>query len=310
MTLAEIGRLVNGSVYGNRKIVIKNIAPPEDAGKGDLTFLLDASYKTRAGSVIANKKIQGKNGVVVKKPRTAMYLLLKKLSVHKQKNEISLNAFIHHTVSLPRSCSIGPFTVVKKNARIGKRTSIGAQCYIDEGVIIGEQCEIMDHTIIYRHSTIGDFVIVGPHTVIGKEGFGYIKRKRYERLRHIGGVVVEQFVEIGGNVTIDRGTIGNTVIKEGTKIDNLVHIGHNARIGKNCILMGQVGIAGSARIGNNVVLCGQVGISDHIEIEDNVIVYAKSAVFKSLSRNKNYSGIPAREHRAVLRALARLYKES
>jgi UDP-3-O-[3-hydroxymyristoyl] glucosamine N-acyltransferase len=152
--------------------------------------------------------------------------------------------------------------------------------------------------------------MINSSAVIGKEGFGYVRRKRYEKIPHIGGVIIESFVEIGSGVTIDRGTIGDTVIGEGTKLDNQVHVAHNVKIGKNCIIMGQTGIAGSSRIGDNVILCGQVGISDHLQIENDVIVYAKSGVFKSLNQGKKYSGNPAREHDAVLRAMARLYRKS
>jgi UDP-3-O-[3-hydroxymyristoyl] glucosamine N-acyltransferase len=175
-------------------------------------------------------------------------------------------------------------------------------------VVIGAHCEVYPNTTIYKKTKIGDFVVINSNSVIGKEGFGYIKQKRYQRLRHIGGVIVKNFVEIGSNVAIDRATIGNTMIGQGTKIDNLVHIAHNVTVGENCIIMGQTGIAGSTKIGNNVILCGQVGVSDHLKIGDNVTVFAKSAVFKSLPKNKKYSGIPAREHDAVLRAIARLYR--
>lgn len=308
MKLVDIARLVNGSVYGKRSFEIKNIQSPDDAKKSDLTFLFDSSKKTYAGAIIANKKFKGKNGIVVKDPKQAMCLLLKKLAKVTRKKEISTHAIIEKNVSLPKSCIIEPFAIIKSGARIDYGTYIGAYCYIDEGVIIGKNCEVYPDTTIYKNTKIGNFVVINSNTVIGKEGFGYIKKKRYERLRHIGGVIVRDFVEIGGNVTIDKGTIGNTVIGEGTKIDNLVHIAHNVKIGNNCIIMGQSGIAGSTKIGNNVTLCGQVGISDHLTIGDNAIIYAKSAVFKSIPENKQYSGIPAREHAVVLRALSRLYK--
>ncbi len=309
MKLSDIVGIVNGSLYG-KDLEIRNILPPEDARKGDLTFLFDVSEKTRAGAVIACRRIDKKSGVVVKNPREAMYLLLKKITVKSRRKRLAQEAIIDKTVSVPRSCVIEPFAIVKKAVRIGSGTYIGAHAYIDEGVSIGKYCDIHAHTAIYEKTRIGDFVTVHPNTVVGKEGFGYLKiKKKYERLRHIGGVIIEDYVEIGSNVTIDRGTIGNTVIGEGTKIDNQVHIAHNVRLGKHCIIMGQVGIAGSTKIGNNVILCGQVGISDHLKIGDGVIVYAKSGVFKPLSKNKEYSGIPAREHHVVLKAMARLYND-
>jgi UDP-3-O-[3-hydroxymyristoyl] glucosamine N-acyltransferase len=306
--LSDVASIVHGSMYGKKFFEIKDILPPDDAGRNDLTFVFKPSIKTCAGAIIASEKFKGKNGIIVKDPKEAMYLLLKKLGKSKRKKEVSTKAMIEKNVSLPKSCTIEPFAIIKNGAMIGNGTYIGAHCYIDGGAIIGRNCEIHPSTVIYNNTKIGDFVIVNSNTVIGKQGFGYMKKKRYERLSHIGNVVIKNFVEIGSNVTIDRGTIGNTVIGEGTKIDNLVQIAHNVKIGKNCIIMGQVGIAGSTKIGSNVTLCGQVGISDHLEIGDNVIVYAKSAIFKSVAKNKEYSGIPAREHRVVLRALGRLYK--
>ena len=308
MKLSEIAQFVKGTVYGKKNITIKEILPPDDAGKDDLTFLFDSLIKTNAGAIIANRKLRGKSGIIVKNPKAAMYSLLKKLDQDHRKKGISRQAIIAANTPLPKSCIIEPFAVIKENVKIGGGTYVGANCYIDEGVIIGRNCEIYPNTTIYKNTKIGNFVSINSNTVIGKQGFGYIKKKRYERLRHIGGVIINDYVEIGSNVTIDRGTIGYTIIGNGTKIDNLVHIAHNVKIGENCMIMGQVGIAGSTKIGNNVVLCGQVGVSDHLEIGDKVIVYAKSAVFKSLASNTNYSGIPAREHHMVLKAIARLYK--
>ena len=309
MKLADIGGIIQGRVYGNSEFIVQNVLPPEDASQSDLTFLFDPSGRTNAGVVVSQEEIIGKSGIVVKNTKEAMFLLLSVLAKAEKGLGISARSVIEAGAVISESCTVEPFTVVRNMARIGTGTYIGAQCYIDEGVVVGENCRIYPNTCIYRHTQIGDFVIVESSTVIGKEGFGYIKRDKYERIRHIGGVIIGSFAELGSGVTVDRGTIGNTVIGEGTKIDSQVHVAHNVRIGKNCIIMGQSGIAGSSKIGNNVIICGQVGISDHVEIEDNVIVYAKSAVFKPLKKGMKYSGIPAREHGAVLRAIARLYNE-
>jgi UDP-3-O-[3-hydroxymyristoyl] glucosamine N-acyltransferase len=305
--LHEIARIVHGKIYGQKNFVIDKILPPDDAGKHDLTFIFGTLVKTKAGAIISNEKVKKKNGIIVTNPKKAMYELLKTLSKTNKKKSVSPLSLIESNITLPRYCVIEPFAVLKKGVDIGSRTYIGSHCFIDEGVIIGKNCEIQPNTIIYKNTKIGNYVVIHANTVIGKQGFGYIKEKRYKRLKHIGGVSVQDFVEIGSNVTVDRGTIGLTVIGKGTKIDNLVHIAHNVKIGKNCIIMGQTGIAGSSKIGNNVTLCGQVGIKDHVEIGNNIIVYAKSGVFTHLSSNKEYSGIPAREHRLALKAMARLY---
>ncbi len=307
MRLIEISRIVNGVLYGKKEFLIKDILPPAEAGPADLTFLFDEGIKTEAGAVIARKRIKGKNVIVVKDPRRAMYQLLEGFTCRIKRQEVSPRALIDKETSLPRFCVIEPNVIIKKNVKIGSGTFIGANAYLDEGVIVGRNCLIGQGVVIYKNTKIGNFVEISAHTVIGKEGFGYIKFTRYKRIRHIGGVRIGDYVEIGSNVTIDRGTLGETVIGTGTKIDNLVQIAHNVQIGKDCLIMGQTGIAGSTRIGNNVILCGQVGVSDHLRIGDNTIVYAKSAVFQNLNGNEQYSGIPARRHSLTLRALARLY---
>lgn len=289
--------------------VIRNIQPPDDAGIKDLTFLFNAHQTTKAGAVIAAFKVKGKNGIIVKDAKRSLYSLLQHLDKQRSRWGISPKAEIASDVRCPRRCRIDPFVVIEQGTGIGQGTVISAQSYVGEGVVIGRNVMIHPHVIIFPGTMIRDHVTIHSNTVIGKPGFGYIKGKRFRRIPHIGGVIINAFVEIGGNVAIDRATIGSTIIGEGTKIDNLVHIGHNVKIGKNCIIMGQVGIAGSARIGDRVTLCGQVGVSDHVRIGNNAVVYAKSAVFKSIPARRVYSGIPAREHRAVLRALGRLYRE-
>ena len=278
------------------------------AREDDLTFLFDAGTNTNAYVIIGSEEVTGKSGIIVKDVKHALFLLLRHLSKLERPKGVSQKSIIEGNVRLSKSCTVEPYAVVRKNTVVGNNSYIGANCYIDENVVIGDNCEIHPSVVIYAHTKIGNFVIVGANSVVGKEGFGYFKREKYERIKHIGGVIIENFVELGGNVTVDRGTVGHTVIGAGTKIDNLVHIAHNVKIGKNCMIVGQCGIAGSTRLGNDVVLCGQVGISDHLEIEDDVVVYAKSGVFKSLKKGRKYSGIPAREHSAVLRAIARLYK--
>lgn len=306
--LSDAGRLVQGKVYGKRSFIIQGIAPPDEACSADLTFLFEPEAKTNAGAVVARVQIQNKNGIVVRDPRDALFRLLEHLGKKKSTNTIAQSAVIDPDVRLPSRCEIQPYAVIRSGVSIGAGTRIGGHAFIGEGVVVGKHCDISPHVVIHQNTRIGNHVSIGSGAILGKEGFGYIKKRRYQRLRHIGGLVIDAFVDIGAHVTIDRGTIGRTVIGEGTKIDNLVHIAHNVRIGRHCIIMGQCGIAGSARIGDRVVLCGQVGVADHVSIGHDVIVYAKSAVFKSIPPKQTYSGIPAREHSAVLRALARLYR--
>ncbi|MEO0093915.1 MAG: UDP-3-O-(3-hydroxymyristoyl)glucosamine N-acyltransferase [candidate division WOR-3 bacterium] len=195
------------------------------------------------------------------------------------------------------------------DAEIGKNVKISPFVYIGARVKIGEGTFFYPNVTILDDVEIGKRVVIGPGSVIGVEGFGYEKvGEEYKKLPHRGKVVIEDDVEIGANVTIARAKTGETRIGAGTKIDCLVHIGHNVQIGKNCIIIAQVGIGGSAKIGNNVILAGQVGIKDHVTIGDNAIVYAKSGLFKSIPANAKYFGIPARPHPQILRLWSKLLK--
>jgi UDP-3-O-[3-hydroxymyristoyl] glucosamine N-acyltransferase len=309
--LFEIAAMVSGKPYGRSDRVIRHVLPPDEAGGSDLTFLFDPRVKTRSSMVISSRPVKGKSGIVVPDPRRAMYVLLRRLSARVRVPSVSKMSAVDPSVRIPWSCSIEPYAVVGENARIGTGTYLGAHCVIGANAVVGDHCEIHEAAVICGSVLIGDHVVVNAHSIIGKQGFGFYRskgaRSRYRRIEHIGKVIIGDFVEIGSGATIDRGTIGATVIGRGTKIDNLVHIAHNVRIGQNCLIMGQCGIAGSSSLGDNVVLCGQTGVSDHVTIGSNAVVLAKSAVFKSIPGQKRYSGIPAREHTAVLRALARLY---
>jgi UDP-3-O-[3-hydroxymyristoyl] glucosamine N-acyltransferase len=309
MILKEVADIIHGVVYGSKNLAIKNILPPEDAQRTDLTFLFSPKTPTKAGAVVSTEKIPGKSGIIVKDCKIAMFRLLARLSRQPKRHEISALSIIRTDATMLKNCCVGPYTIIDRKVKIGTDTEIGPNCFIGENACIGRHCILHPNAVVYANSVIGNYVEIGANSVIGKEGFGYLKLKKYLRLRHIGRAVIKDFVELGAGVMVDRGTIGDTVIGAGTKIDNLVHIAHNVKIGKNCLIMGQSGIAGSSRIGNNVVLCGQVGISDHVHIGDNAVIYAKSAVFKDVPGNKEYSGIPAREHGSVLKALARLYRE-
>jgi len=198
---------------------------------------------------------------------------------------------------------------IHPESRIEEDTVIYPFVYIDKKVTIGRGCKIYPYAVILEGTELGRNVIIGPGSIIGFMGFGFEKREGlYKRISHKGKVVIEDDVEIGGNVTIDRATKEETRIGKGTKIDSQVHIGHNVRIGKNCIIIAQTGIGGSAKLGNGVILAGQVGIKDHTIIGDNSIVYAKSAVLKSIPEDSRFSGIPARPHLKTLRAMAKLLR--
>lgn len=202
---------------------------------------------------------------------------------------ISELAFISPSARLEDGVAVGPFVC------IGPRVRVGPDTVIEPNVAIGDDTEI------------GARVRIGAGAVIGCQGFGYEQiGGRHQHIPHTGKVIIEDDVDIGANCTIARAKTEATRIGAGTKIDSLVHVGHNVTIGRNCIIIAQVGISGSVHIGDNVILAGQVGIKDHVTIGDNSIVYAKSALYRSIPADSRYSGIPARPHAENLKLLARM----
>jgi len=316
MTVSEVARLVKGKVTGNPRKAITRIAPLEEASPDALSFYFGAKpdVSSKAGCVVTRVKLPRiKNQIVVTEPRLALFKLLSNFqdNLRVQAASARPKGQAGACLSETQTCSRGQFTLIESGVKIGKNVSIGAFSYIGKSVVIGSDVRIEPRVTILDNVRVGSRVFIQSGAVIGSQGFGYLKQAgRYKRMPHIGRVVIEDDVDIGANVTIDRGTISDTVVGKGTKIDNLVHVGHNVRIGRNCLIIAQVGISGSVRIGNSVILAGQVGIKDHVEIGDRSIIYAKSAVLKSVPKGAIYSGNPARDHYETMRAYARLFQES
>ncbi|MCJ7802022.1 MAG: UDP-3-O-(3-hydroxymyristoyl)glucosamine N-acyltransferase, partial [Candidatus Marinimicrobia bacterium] len=271
-----------------------------------ITFLFNLKHQelisqTAAAAVIVSDSaiLQDKSGIVVDNPRLAMAKVLK---IFEPPNDIETGihptTVIHTSAKTGKNVNIGAFSVIGKNVEIADGTTIHNNVSIGDNVIIGTNVTIFPQVSIHSRTNIGNNVIIDMGTVIGSSGYGYeTENDVHHKIPQIGSVIIENDVEIGANCTIDRGTIGNTVIGMGTKLDNLIQIAHNVKIGKGCLLMGLVGIAGGTTIGDYCIFAGQCGVKNGITIGDRAIFVAKSGATKSLPGNKIYAGMPAREVR-------------
>jgi UDP-3-O-[3-hydroxymyristoyl] glucosamine N-acyltransferase len=285
---------------------------------------LSSALESRAGAVIAGEfALDGSSAkplLISDHPKLCFARAARFLSdqVHDlQKGSVHPTAVVHASARLAPGVTLGEHAIVAENVEIGKYTSIGAGCAIAARVKIGGGCRIYPNVTIYRGTVLGDRVIVHAGAVLGSDGFGYVRDRktgRYEKFPQVGSLVIEDDVEIGANTTIDRGALDETRIRRGTKIDNLVHIGHNCQIGEDVVIAAQTGLSGSIVIQNNVVLGGQVGIGEHARIEEGVMLGGQGGVLPNkVLRGKGVAfwGTPAqpvRQYLKQLAALARLVK--
>ena len=323
LTLREIADRMGAIYDGDGSIELIGPAEPEKADKNQLALALNEKYvdALKSGNAVAaliTKKINWKNiplkGVIfAPKPRYALSKVSKVFHDDSLIDSgIHSSAIIESNI-LESDVSIGPFTFVGKGVSVGAGSRIGANCFIGENAKIGKKARIENGVTIGKNVQIGDNFISQSNSVVGSDGFSYVSpgksdildaRKSgstrhlheiqsYEKIESLGSISIEDNVEIGACVTIDRGTIDQTVVKEGTKIDNLVHIAHNVKLGKNCLICGQVGIAGSTIVGDRVVMAGQVGVGDNLSIGSDVIIAGKSGVSSNVPGNRFMMGNPA-----------------
>ncbi len=302
-TIQELAEHVSGKVEGDGSLIITGASTLSEATGSDVSFLANPKYEkeletTQAGVIVVDLEVQsyGKNIIRCKDPYFAFMQLVVLLHGHREhrKTGISETARISPTASIGENVDIHDFVYVAEDVKIGKGTRIYPNCTIGPGTVIGEDCILYPHVTIYDGCTIGSRVTLHAGTVVGQDGFGYATHNgMHHKIPQIGGVVIEDDVELGANCTIDRGTLGDTVIGRGTKTSNLVAIGHNTRIGEHCLLVAQVGIAGSVEVGKYCVFGGQVGVVGHISIGDFVKVGAQAGVTHDLDANESVVGSPA-----------------
>ena len=296
------------------------IAPLDRAEPHHLSFLAGAKYasllaRSRAGVLLVSPELADTPGdvrarIVVASPHDAMLSLLAELypaPVHQP--GIHATAVIGRGVTLGDDVTIGPYVVIGDGARIGAGTSLHAHVVVGAGVSIGDACELYESVTLYPGTSVGSRVRLHAGVRLGSDGFGYVFRNGvHEKIPHVGRCIVEDGVEIGANTTVDRGSIDDTVIGMGTRIDNLVQVAHNVRIGRLCLIMSQVGIAGSVHVEDGCILAGQVGVSGHLTVGKGARLAAQAGVFGDIPAGETWSGYPARPHRESLRAQAAMFK--
>ncbi|MHB8422255.1 MAG: UDP-3-O-(3-hydroxymyristoyl)glucosamine N-acyltransferase [Leptospirales bacterium] len=317
MTLTEIASIVEGTLLSgpdSGQKEIRAVRSMIEAGPSDLTFLANPKYKgelskVRAGAILLPEPVPDLAipQVIVSDPYLALARIMQIFyPLPKPSHGIHPTAVVSRSAVLSADVEVGPSSTIADGVRIGPGTIIGSGVHIGKNALIGEQCLIYSGVIVREDSQIGNRVIVQPNAVIGSDGFGYAVDRSGHRhkIPQIGKVVLHDDVEIGANTTIDRATFGETVIGPRTKIDNLVQIAHNVRIGEDCVVVAQAGISGSSRLGHRVILAGQAGVVGHIEIGNDSLVGAQSGVAQSLPDNSRVSGSPAVPHQLWLRIQA------
>lgn len=320
MKASEIARLVGGTLEGNGDPELVGVAPLERAGPDELSFLAHPRYlsylgRARAGALLVSRALAGRvptgpPRIVVADAHQALALLLPRLYPERSPEPgIHPTAVLDREAVLSEGTSIGPYAVIGRRARLGARVRIGAH------TVVGDDCELGDDVVLHPHVALYAGVRIGARSIlhsgvrVGVDGFGYVfSEGAHRKIPQVGWCRIGADVEIGANSTIDRGSVGPTEIGDDVKIDNLVHIGHNVRVGDHSVIVAQVGIAGSALIGRGVTLGGQAGINGHIQIGDGATIAAQAGVFGDVPAGATYSGYPARPHKQALRAQAGLFQ--
>ena len=314
--IKNLAKIFNGKIIGDEKLCISGISSIENANEGDLTFLSNKKYSkylesTKASAIIIDSsenipESSKKTFLLVKNSYLTFALILaeinKKIGI--EKIGIENPNFLHKSSKIGEDIYLGAFTYVGENVKIGNKSKIYPYSYIGNNVKIGENTIVYPGVKIYDNCKIGDNCNIHANSVIGSDGFGFApnSKNEYTMIPQIGNVIIEDNVSIGSNTVIDRATLNSTIIRKGSKLDNLIQIAHNVIIGENTVIAAQAGISGSTTIGNNNLIGGQVGIIGHLEIGDNVKFGAKAGVIKSIKENQTVFGYPSMEKNEFLKS--------
>jgi UDP-3-O-[3-hydroxymyristoyl] glucosamine N-acyltransferase len=316
-TAADIAKQLEGEVIGDPMTPITGFAPADSAKAGDLTFAENEHYfaraeKSAASAILVNGNLSSGSKVLIRvsNARVAFARVMNLFfPAAKFLPGVHPTAVVSPSAQVDPTACLGPHSVVGDRVRIGARTVLQACNCIEADCQIGDEVHLFPNVTLYSRTQIGNRVRIHAGTVIGSDGFGYVLDKgEHLKVPQIGNVIIQDDVEIGANVTIDRGALGSTVIGKGTKIDNLVQVGHNVVIGEHSIVISQVGIAGSTKLGNYDTLAGQVGLAGHLKIGNNVRISAQSGVMNDIPDGENWLGTPAQPDKRMKRTYIALMR--
>ncbi len=305
-TAAQIAGILNGTVDGDEGVQVSKLAKIEEGSKGSLTFLANPKYthyiySTQASITIVNNDFVASNElsttlIRVENAYKAFSQLLEYYNqVKMNKTGIENPVFISESAKYGENLYLGAFSYIGENVKIGNNVKIYPNVYIGDNVTVGNNTTLFTGAKIYSETIIGESCVINSGVVIGADGFGFTPNEKgeYHKVPQIGNVIIEDNVDIGPGTTIDRATLGSTLIKKGVKLDNQIQIAHNVTIGENTVIAAQTGVAGSTKIGNNCIIGGQVGIAGHIVIGDNVKIQAQSGIGRNVKDNETLQGSPA-----------------
>jgi UDP-3-O-[3-hydroxymyristoyl] glucosamine N-acyltransferase len=319
-SVADLARHVGGEAVGDRELLVRGVAALASAGSDDLGFVASRKYlpyvsTSGAGAFLvaadlATSLPEGTTCIHVGEPHVALAAILR-LFFPGQPHPpgIHATAVVAHSADLGEGVSIGPYAVIGERASLGARVRVDAHTVVGDGASIGEDSWLHPHVTVYGGVQVGRRCIVRSGARLGSDGFGYVWTDGgHRKVPQVGGCVLGDDVEVGANTTVDRGSIGESAVGAGSKLDNLVHLGHNVQVGRHVLIVAQTGVSGSSAIGDGAVIGGQAGLGGHLSVGRGARVAAQAGVFGDVPEGETYSGYPARPHRDALRAQAALFR--